>query len=88
MAYDRKYGKVTIERGTIGDDEPVFLIRSRDRAAPAAIRAYAIAAERAGADEAMVAEVRAAAVVVAEWQCEHPDLVRVPTVKPGQIRDA
>lgn len=33
MAYDAKYGAITVEHepgNTLGDDEPVFLLRARD----------------------------------------------------------
>lgn len=30
MAIDPKYGRVTFERGTIGDDEVVFVFRGQD----------------------------------------------------------
>lgn len=88
MGYDRKYGQVTTERGTIGDDEPVFVIRGADKSAPNAIRAYASNAAICGADDDMIANVRERANQVAAWQAEHPDLVKVPTTVPGQIIDA
>ncbi len=88
MGYDRKYGKVTIERGTIGEDEPVFVIRAADVSAPAAIRAYAFEAQRHGADASLTTPVFERAEQVRAWQRQHPDLVRVPTTKPGQIQDA
>ena len=49
MAHDLKYGKVDI--AGIPDDEPVFIIRAKDRAAAPAIREYAWIAEEAGASE-------------------------------------
>jgi hypothetical protein len=30
MAVDAKYGKVVTERGDIGEDEPVFILRAQD----------------------------------------------------------
>lgn len=30
MGYDIKYGQVTTEHGTIGADEPVFVLRAQD----------------------------------------------------------
>lgn len=40
MAQDLKYGTVTTERGSIPDDEPVFLLRGRDALAAFALDAY------------------------------------------------
>lgn len=40
MASENKYGHITTERGHIPDDEPVFLLRAKDMAADAALRAY------------------------------------------------
>lgn len=34
MAVDRKYGRVTLERGTIGEDEPVVVFRAQDKMLP------------------------------------------------------
>ncbi len=88
MGYDRKYGKVTTERGTIGEDEPVFVIRAADVSASAAIEAYAFHARRFGASTSLTDPVFERAEQVRAWQRRNPDLVRIPTTKPGQIRDA
>lgn len=40
MAIDSKYGKVTLEKGTIGEDEPVFVLRAKDRLSPALLQQY------------------------------------------------
>ena len=88
MGYDRKYGRVTFERGTIGDDEPVFVVRACDAAAPAALRAYAHVAAQHGGNEEMVRRVLERAEQVARWQAEHPELVHPPDTVPGQIRDS
>lgn len=40
MGYDLKYGRVTTERGSIPDDEPVFLLRAQDSFAVEAIIHY------------------------------------------------
>src|SRR6476469_4990661 len=49
MAYDFKYGRITTERGSIGEDEPVFLLRARDDVALETIRHYLDLCEDAGA---------------------------------------
>jgi hypothetical protein len=35
VAVDRKYGRVTTERGTIGEDEPVIVFRAQSSSWPA-----------------------------------------------------
>jgi hypothetical protein len=64
--------------GEIADDEPVFVVRARDRAAPASVRAYASEAERLGASPRLVASARAHADAMEQYQAEHgskiPDL--------------
>jgi hypothetical protein len=40
MAIDGKYGKVTLEHGTIGEDEPVMVFRAKDILLPDLIAHY------------------------------------------------
>lgn len=40
MAIDLKYGKVTLEHGTIGEDEPVVVFRATDRFLPKVLAYY------------------------------------------------
>ncbi len=40
MAIDNKYGKVTLEHGTIGEDEPVVVFRARDLFLPTVLLRY------------------------------------------------
>lgn len=54
----------------IGKDEPVFLIRGRDLAAPGAIRAWADLARLAGASPFIVNLARGHALAVETWQSE------------------
>lgn len=87
MGFDRKFGVVTTERGAVPRDEPVFVIRGKDAAAPLALMAYADAADRVGADPALGAGVRDHAKRIAEWQRENRELVAVPDTVPGQLRE-
>lgn len=61
--------------------EPTFTLRASDPAAPFALLAYASAARNNGESDAYVADVRAAAVEMYEWQDAHgitpPDKVGV-----------
>ncbi len=40
MAIDHKYGRVTLEHGTIGEDEPVFVFRATDKFLPKVLAYY------------------------------------------------
>jgi hypothetical protein len=40
MAIDTKYGRVTTERGTIGEDEPVVVFRAQDELLPKVLAYY------------------------------------------------
>ena len=41
MPTDLKYGKVTLQRGSVESTEPVFILRARDTLAEKYIRMYA-----------------------------------------------
>lgn len=71
MAFDRKYGRVTLERGTIADDEPVFVVRAQDALAPALLEHYASMCEQAGSPERHVRGVVSAAEGFRVWQRTH-----------------
>jgi hypothetical protein len=73
-------------------DEPLFLLRGQDKAAPGAIAAgpfipqeyggggdYYSNAQVAGADDEHLAAITKAERTMREWQHEHPDRVKVPT---------
>lgn len=72
------YDRIQDPEGLIPADEPVFLIRGCDVAAPEGVRAWAEEARRQGADPeiTMLADQQAAAMV--EWQLTNgakvPDL--------------
>lgn len=62
----------------VGELEPTFAIRAQDRAAPAALRAYARLASEAGADRALVLSVERHAARMEEWQERNGS--KVPTL--------
>lgn len=55
----------------IGFDEPVFLLRAKDRCAPASVEMWAVGLELAGGDPETIAAVRQWAQRMREWQVEH-----------------
>lgn len=72
MAIDTKYGQVTTERGTIGEDEPVVVFRAQDRLLPRLLKVYRIFCELAGSPPHHIKAIDEAAFVVKTWQIDHP----------------
>lgn len=62
------YDRIQDPADLVPNDEPVFLIRGQDLAAPAALRAYAIEASRVGASDELVAATLLQARKMEEWQ--------------------
>lgn len=71
MGIDLKYGRVTTERGTIGDDEPVVVFRSQDQLLPKLLKIYKIMCELAGSPERHIGAIHDAAMAVKDWQADH-----------------
>ena len=72
MAIDLKYGRVTIERGTIGEDEPVVVFRAQDRLLPKLLKVYKILCELAGSPQHHIEAIHDAAMMVKAWQVDNP----------------
>jgi hypothetical protein len=72
-----KYGTVTTTGKQFHDGEPVFVLRSTDPHAPAAVRLYANRCGMAGATVAHVRECHAIADRMEAWQKANPALVKV-----------
>ena len=69
------YNRIQDPSGKIPDDEPVFLIRGQDRAAPEALRRYAEIANRLGAAPALTAATLKQADDMEAWQLKHGNKV-------------
>ena len=67
MAVDTKYGRVTVERGKLPEEEPVFLFRGQDRLAPQVVRYYADLVEQETGNHAFAEAVRAEAQRLEAW---------------------
>lgn len=63
---------------TFPADEPLFLLRGQDKAAPAAVRCYRDHARTAGAGSSLRIGVASAAEAMRKWQRSHPERVKVP----------
>ncbi|MFC3453985.1 hypothetical protein [Amycolatopsis speibonae] len=68
MAIDTKYGRVTLENGTIGEDEPVFVLRGQDALAPEVLAEYRRLCVVAGSPSKHLDGIDAATSAVVEWQ--------------------
>lgn len=71
MAIDGKYGRVRLERGTIGEDEPVVVFRAQDATLPALLACYRQQCERAGSPPRHLAGIDDAAAEIIAWQAGH-----------------
>ena len=82
MKHARKdYDRIQDPDGIIPEDEPVFLIRGQDLAAPETLRAYAVEAHRKGADQHLIDATLKQARNMEEWQRNRarktPDMPRL-----------
>lgn len=86
MAIDTKYGDVTTETGSIGEDEPVFVLRGQDKLAIAAIAGYQGQVEEAihdgnigeEAGAQLLEDVKTARRQFVEWADANPTQVKFP----------
>jgi hypothetical protein len=65
------YNRIQDPHNIIPEDEPVFLIRGKDKVAPFAVDAWADIAEAAGARPNIVNAARRQAQAMRDWQAEH-----------------
>lgn len=76
MPIDQKYGRVEVERGTIGEDEPVVVFRARDAALLPTLQFYRNVCLEAGSPAHHIDLLGRAMSAVAQWQHDHD--TRVP----------
>lgn len=74
MAIDKKYGNISVPG--IPDDEPIFILRAQDKAAPQTINQYAENAIRNGSDSQHAAGARIVSGDFRKWQEDNPDKVK------------
>lgn len=78
MAIDLKYGRVTTERGSIGDDEPVVVFRAQDALLPTVLHYYGDLCLASGASTEHLNDVLRADLAVHRWQRDHDTKVPDP----------
>lgn len=75
------YNRIQDPAGVIPADEPVFLIRGKDKVGPAAVREWAKHATAAGASLMIVDSALRQAEAMEEWQAKHGS--QVPDMPDG-----
>lgn len=68
MASDLKYGRVTTERGTIGEDELVFLFRAQDETLPMLLSFYHMFCVEVGSSREHLNSILDARERIVTWQ--------------------
>jgi hypothetical protein len=76
MAIDRKYGRVTLEHGTIAEDEPVVVFRAQDVLLPELLQHYRLLCADAGSPPRHLDAIDKATDAIETWQQTHR--VQVP----------
>lgn len=80
MGIDGKYGRVTTEFGTIGDDEPVVVFRAQDALLPAMLAVYSTLCAQAGSPRRHLDKIVDSMLAVERWQESHH--IQVPRSDP------
>lgn len=75
MAIDLKYGRVTTEHGTIGEDEPVVVFRAQDKTLPYLLGIYLELCLTVGSPQRHIDAIERARRGVEEWQQSNPTQV-------------
>lgn len=68
MAFDNKYGRVTLEHGTIGEDEPVVVFRATDKLLPKVLAYYHLFCLKAGSSKRHLDLILDTREKVLDWQ--------------------
>ena len=71
MAIDNKYGRVTLENGTVGADEPVVVFRAQDSLLPKVLDIYAFMCEIAGSPKRHLDLIRKTSLDIKGWQAQN-----------------
>jgi hypothetical protein len=84
MAYDRKYGKVILEHGTIGEDEPVVVFRAQDKILPKLLAYYHLFCLKEGSPRRHLNIILNTKEVIEEWQSNN--ITKTPTSESSSER--
>jgi hypothetical protein len=71
MAIDLKYGKVTMEKGDVGEDEPVIVFRAQDSILPKLLAYYHLFCLKEGSPKHHLDAILNARGKIVLWQKDH-----------------
>lgn len=78
MAIENKYGRVTTERGNIGEDEPIVIFRAQDKLLPKVLLAYRKICADDGSPQEHLDRIRSTWRNIVDWQTAHPTKTKIP----------
>lgn len=78
MAIENKYGRVTTERGNIGEDEPVVVFRAQDILLPELMLWYKDRCRWKGSPQEHLDRITDTWRKIVDWQAAHPTITKVP----------
>lgn len=78
MGIDNKYGRVTTEFGSIGEDEPVIVFRAKDIVLPKLLAYYHLFALEHGSPRNFLNDVIDLKEKIVNWQIENYKQCKVP----------
>ncbi len=84
MAVDRKYGRVTLEHGTIGEDEPVVVFRAADKTLPKLLAYYHLFCLKEGSPRRHLNIILNTRDTIINWQKVYFRDVRIPGSESGR----
>ncbi len=68
MAIDNKYGRITLEHGDIGEDEPVVVFRAQDQLLPKLLAYYHLFCLRVGSPRKHLDLILDSRDQIEDWQ--------------------
>lgn len=80
MATDGKYGRVTFERGDIGEDEPVFILRAQDQLVPLVLECYRDLCREYNCPTEHIDGIMAMKYRIEHWQDKPENFTKLPGV--------
>jgi len=81
MAIDNKYGRVTLENGTVGEDEPVFVFRAQDAMLLKVLAYYHFICMKEGSPRRHLDKILDGRDQIAEWQKDSENFTKIPESK-------
>ena len=84
MAYDRKYGRIILQHGNVGDDEPVVVFRAQDKLLPKLLSYYHLFCLKAGSPRRHLDIILNTKEVIEKWQSENK--TQIPNSESSQDR--